>query len=198
MIAYVKGNLEEIRAESIVVEAAGLGYEINTPNSILPLLPPIGSSVKIYTYDYHREEIHQLYGFLEAGDVRLFEQIIGVSGIGPKAGMGILSVMSPDAFRFAVLSEDAKLLSKAPLIGVKTAKKLILELKDKFEKEPSGGMTEALPIEMPKAEGAKAEAVLALEALGYGHAEALKVVSAVPDTDGLTVEQVLKQALKSL
>lgn len=142
----------------------------------------------------------KLYGFLSRDDIKIFKLLLGVNGIGPKGALAILTVMTPDDLRFAILGEDAKTIAKAPGIGTKTAQRLILELKDKLDLE------EAFEVKlMHSSEEAggfdtsiKNEAVQALAALGYSSAEALKAVNAVELTEGITVEEVLKAALKQM
>lgn len=142
----------------------------------------------------------ELYGFLTRDDLNVFKLLLGVSGIGPKGALAILTVMTPDDLRFAVLGEDAKAIAKAPGIGSKTAQRLILELKDKlkledvFERKAASaeaGQGDALS-------GVKSEAVQALAALGYSSSEALKAVNGVELIPDITVEEVLKAALKQM
>ena len=135
MYSYIKGTLVEASAEGIVVDNQGIGYGILVPGQVLEYLPSIGEEVKIYTYHCVREDMIALYGFLTREDVNIFKMLIGVSGIGPKGALAILSVMSTDDLRFAILGEDAKAIAKAPGIGVKTAQRLIIELKDKISLE---------------------------------------------------------------
>src|SRR5690554_1437219 len=131
MIGYITGDLTVVSQDSIIIEQAGIGYELTVPSSAINNLPSIGSDVKIYTYLHVREDILALYGFLNHDDLKVFKLLITVSGIGPKAAIGILSALTPDDLRFAILSEDVKAITQAPGVGPKTAKKLILELKDK-------------------------------------------------------------------
>ena len=111
MYAYIKGILEEITEDAVVVEAGGIGYNIKVSASTADLLPGIGSEVKVYTYTLVREDAFSLYGFLTRDDLDIFKKLITVSGIGPKGGLAILSVMSADALRFAVMAGGAKALS---------------------------------------------------------------------------------------
>ena len=127
MISYIRGELA-----AAIVEAGGIGYGIYMSQQTLSMLPAVGEEVKIHTYLNVREDAMQLYGFLTGEDLQVFRLLIGVSGIGPKAGLNILSCLSPDELRFAVLAGDVKTISSAPGIGKKTAEKLILELKDKM------------------------------------------------------------------
>ncbi len=199
MIAYVKGELSDVTEETIVVENNGIGYEISVPFSVMDQLPASGCEVKIYTYMYVREDAMKLYGFLTKDDLKVFKLLITVNGIGPKGALGILSAITPDDLRFAVLSDDVKSISKAPGIGTKTAKKLILELKDKLKLEEAFEERLAHTEEIQTvnaAENIRSEAVLALTALGYTNTDALKAVRQVELTEDMTVEELLKKSLK--
>nr|WP_308647472.1 Holliday junction branch migration protein RuvA [uncultured Agathobacter sp.] len=201
MYAYIKGELAEKNIDHIVVEAGGIGYLIYVPAQSIDYLPDEGDQIKVYTYLYIREDAMVLYGFLTKDDLEIFKMLITVSGIGPKGGLGILSTLSADDLRFAILSGDSKTISKAPGIGAKTAQRVIIDLKDKmsleeaFEKKlenNTGGVQKTLN------SSTKNDAVLALSALGYSSAESLKAVSKVDITDDMDVEDVLKLALKNM
>ena len=135
MIHFVRGILEETGNDYVVLDNHGIGFLIYTPSSVLDELPNRGETVRMYTYMYVREDQMTLYGFLNRDDLQIFKMLISVSGIGPKGALGILSTITPNQFRFAVISGDAKAISKAPGIGPKTAQKLIIELKDKLKIE---------------------------------------------------------------
>ncbi len=200
MYAYIKGRLESFAQDSIVVEAAGIGYRIYTTAEAMQNLPGQGEEIKIYTYLHIREDQMTLFGFPAEDDLHIFKLLIGVSGIGPKGALAILSVMTADDLRFAVLSDDAKAIAKAPGVGAKTAQRLILELKDKlsladaFEQKSANVAAAAENNEML----AKNDAIQALTALGYSPSEALKAVNSVAVTGESTVEEILKAALKSV
>lgn len=198
MYSFIRGILEEIELDHVVVEVQGIGYNLYLPTNCMEYLPGIGEECKIYTYLYIREDAMMLYGFLTRDDLQLFKQLITVSGIGPKGALGILSALSADDLRFAILAGDAKAISKAPGIGAKTAQRVILELKDKmsledaFEKKLEN---EKIAVASSNNQ-VKNDAVLALNALGYSSAESLKAVSKVELTPEMDVEDVLKLALK--
>ena len=135
MYAYIKGELAEKNIDHIVVEAGGIGYLIYVPAQSIDYLPDEGDQIKVYTYLYIREDAMVLYGFLTKDDLEIFKMLITVSGIGPKGGLGILSTLSADDLRFAILSGDSKTISKAPGIGAKTAQRVIIDLKDKMSLE---------------------------------------------------------------
>ena len=135
MISYIKGALGAVEDDVIVVETGGIGLAVHVPLSLLEELPPLGEEVTVYTYFQVREDAMTLYGFLHRQDREMFKQLLGVNGIGPKGALGILSVMRPDDLRIAIVSGDAKAISRAPGIGAKTAQRLILDLKDKVDLE---------------------------------------------------------------
>lgn len=204
MISYIRGELCDIEEQKAIVDVNGVGYGIYMPQQALSLLPPMGQQVKIHTYLNIREDAMQLFGFLTKEDLNVFRLLIGVNGIGPKAGLNILSCLSPDELRFAVLSGDAKAISATPGIGKKTAEKLILELKDKLniedmlEHAAHGGDSEDLASGTDTASNTmQAEAVQALTALGYGSAESLRAVKK-SSPEFSSVEDILKEALKFL
>lgn len=201
MIAYIKGEVASIEEERIILEAGNMGYNIMMPSSSLDAQILTGKEVKIYTHLYVREDAMQLYGFLTLDELKTFRLLLGVNGIGPKAALGILSGLTTDELRFAVLSDDVKTISKAPGIGKKTAQKLILELKDKIDLEKAFE-TKQTQIEenQRKVENkdAKKDAVEALTALGYSSTEALRAVRQVDETQNMDVEMILKLALKNM
>ena len=131
MISYVKGILAEKAKDRIVVESGMMGIGIFVPMSVLEVLPPLGEEVKIYTHLQVREDDMSLYGFLSRSDLEMFRQLLGVNGIGPKGALGILSALRPEDLRLAVMTGDAKAISRAPGVGAKTAQRIILDLKDK-------------------------------------------------------------------
>lgn len=202
MISYVRGELAAVEPKKAVVDVGGVGYGVYMPQQALSLLPQPGNEVKLYTYLNVKEDAMQLFGFLTKDDLEIFKLVIGVSGIGPKGGLNILSCMSPDELRFAIMSGDARAISAAPGIGKKTAEKLILELRDKVDIEDvlnnaaHGGDAERLQAGGAES-GMQAEAVQALVALGYGNAESLRAVKKT-SPDCQTVEDILKEALKYL
>ena len=200
MIAFVKGELVAIEEDRVIVEAGGIGYNIFVSASTIGALPMEGKEVRLHTYLNVKEDLMQLYGFLTRDELNVFKLIIGVSGIGPKGGLGILSQLTPNDLRFAVASKDVKAISAAPGIGKKTAEKLILELKDKLSIEDVLDTSTESKASVSGAIGTdvQSDAVQALVALGYGSTEALKAVKQVDVAEGITVEVILKKALKYL
>ncbi len=199
MISYIRGNLAAMERDKVIVDVHGVGYGVFMPERSMGLLPQMGSEVKLHTYLNVREDAMQLFGFLTRDDLAIFKLLIGVSGIGPKGGLGILSQLSADDLRFAVLAGDVKAISATPGIGKKTAEKLIIELKDKLDLDDMlHPAEEGIPAATadPGATSVQSEAVQALVALGYGSTESLKAVKKVKLEDA-TVEEVLKAALKN-
>ena len=200
MISYVKGILAEKFEDSVVVEAGNIGLSVYVPTSLLEQLPSVGNQVVLYTYFQVREDAMSLYGFMNRQDLQMFRQLIGVNGIGPKAALGILSALRPDELRLAIVSGDAKAISKAPGVGAKTAQRVILDLKDKVHMEDilpgiaadTGSEPGSVLI------GAGQEAIQALMALGYSGLEASRAVKKVEITEDMDSEAVLKSALKHL
>lgn len=202
MIHYIRGELAALEEDKAIVDVGGVGYGIFLSVQSMSMLPPVGEEVRIYTYLNVKEDAMQLFGFLTRDDLKIFKLLIGVNGIGPKGGQAILSVLSPDDLRFAVLAGDAKTIAKAPGIGKKTAEKIILELRDKLHIEDA--LEHAVSGTDVSVGGAgtgseiQSEAVQALVALGYGSTESLKAVKKVDMSEDTDVEDVLKQALKHM
>ena len=202
MIASVKGKLEGVTADSVIIDVNGLGVEAIVPSNVINRLPRPNEDIKLHTYMHVREDAMQLYGFLEKEDLDFFKLLITVNGIGPKAAIAILSSMSTDVLTFAILSEDIKTIEKAQGIGAKTAKKLVLELKDKV------GVINAKAVELRSdsspfisltiGSAIKEEASQVLEALGYSRTEAMKAITAIEITEEMTSEDLVKSALKNL
>ncbi len=200
MISYVKGILTEIIEDIIIVETGGIGIEIHVPLTLLGSLPHIGEELKIYTYFKVAEDSMSLYGFETRRDLDMFRQLIAISGIGPKGALAILSALSPDELRMAVLAGDAKSISAAQGIGAKTAQRVILELKDKISAEDllvSTGYNNTANTS-PQESTASSEAAEALIALGYSGTQALRAVREVEIDSSMDSEAVLKAALKHL
>ena len=202
MFSYIKGTLEEYWEDTIVVESGGIGWNIHVPLSVLDRLPHVGEQIKVYTSFQVKEDSMTLYGFFSRQDLKMFKQLLGVNGIGPKGALGLLSAMRPDDLRLAVISGDAKAISKAPGIGLKTAQRLILDLKDKISVEEilmtDQEETGTTPVRTGGLPDVGKEAVDALTALGYSALEATKAVRQVEITGQMTAEDVLKASLRHL
>lgn len=203
MIAFLRGEIADITEGSLVLDVNGIGYEVLVPGQLISAVPGIGQTIKLHTYMQVREDAVVLFGFLTKDDLQMFRMLTGVNGVGPKAGLSILSAIGADDLRFAVLADDAKRIAKAPGIGAKTAQKIILELKDKlnveeaFEKKLSSVQDVQGVTEVSKSRVVQ-DAVEALVALGYSSTEALKVVRSVKPAENMDVEDVLKEALKRM
>ncbi|MCR4896922.1 MAG: Holliday junction branch migration protein RuvA [Lachnospiraceae bacterium] len=203
MFAFVQGILDGVTEDGCIVDVGGFGVNVGISARTASRLPGIGEAVKLYTYTALREDAISLYGFLNRDELDLFKRLISVSGIGPKAGLSILSELDPDSVRFAILSGDAKAISAAPGIGPKMAQRVILELKDKvrlteeslLEQAASAGGAHADTDSMSPE---RADAVAALVALGYSATESRKAVAKIPDTEGMDSGAVLGAALKYL
>ena len=201
MIAFIKGTAADASDGCLIIENNGIGYRILVPARLSDRVRR-GDDVMVYTHLGVREDALTLYGFATRDDLSLFRLLLGVSGIGPKGALSVLSVMSAEDLRFAVLAEDLRTLSKIPGIGRKTAQKLVLELKDKIDIRDAAviGDSSAAGTAVPTAdEAAQSEAVMALTALGYPSAEAYKAVrTAAALKPDAAVEDLLKTALKQL
>ena len=198
MIAFIKGTVDSLSEGKMILESHGIGYELNIPASMFDAGIREGEELKIYTHMSVREDGISLFGFLSREDLEIYRMLIGVSGIGPKAALAVLSTLTADNLRFAVLSEDVQAIAKTPGIGKKTAQKLILELKDKLsmpDLDHYAALEDTSAVSAATG-GIQQDAVSALVALGYGNTEALKAVRRVELTEGMNVEDVLKQALK--
>lgn len=197
MYAYIKGQIVDISEDNLVLECNNIGYNIRIPLSVAQRLPGIGASVKIYTYTSVREDAFQLFGFLSKDDLEIYRKLIAVNGIGPKGALSILSAMSADDPRFAILSGDAKAISKSPGIGNKSAERIILELKDKVHLMREDVLDSPVSAaDVQSGSEALNEALEAMTALGYSPSEALKALRQITVTDDMDSGAVLKQALK--
>lgn len=200
MISYVKGTVADIEENGVVVDCNGMGYHIYMSAMALGYMR-MGDEVKIHTYLQVKEDDMQLYGFLSKDDLQIYKLLLTVNGIGPKAGMGVLSGLTADEIRFAVLSDDVAAISKAPGIGKKTAQKLILELKDKLNLQDAFEQKIANQNDLTGDtyfSDSRKETVQALTALGYSSSDALRAVKQVEDAEGMDTEQLLKAALKKM
>lgn len=196
MISYIKGEITEIKHDKIIVENNNIGYNIFVPASIFTELPGVGRNIKIYTYLNVREDAMQLFGFVSEDDLEVFKLLLTVNGVGPKGALKILSGISPDELRIAVITNDVLTVSKAPGVGKKTAEKLIIELKDKFN-VGDGMLTgeEFINSKTPEMD-LKFEVVSALSSLGYSDSAAYKAVAKAMNDEIKDSQNLLKEALK--
>lgn len=204
MIGYIKGTIEGIFKDSVFIENNGIGYRIFTSGMAIEQIRGLHQEVKFFTYLHVREDELSLFGFPETEELDTFKLLLGVNGIGPKAALSILSVLSVRDLSLAVMSGDAKAITRANGIGAKGAGRVIMELKDKlrFEdlfpaEESMEEVTGSSPDRADKGNGVQ-DAVLALVSLGYSEFEALKAIKQIPEAELLEPEELLKAALKKL
>lgn len=198
MYYYVQGTVTHLAANLAVIDCGGVGYACRTTTNTISSLN-VGKVHKLYTYLYVKEDIFELYGFASEGELNCFQMLIGVSGVGPKAALAILSYNSPEGLTMAIISGNEKALTSAPGIGKKIAQRIILELKDKMSKGQlsiggmegfSGGST-FIP------EDKTSEASAALAVLGYSQQEIMLALKGL-ELDSLTLEEIIKQCLKKM
>lgn len=199
MFAYIKGRLDYKHNEYIVVEANGVGYKINTALSTIEKTGSIGDEVKIYTHLHVREDVMSLYGFATHEELNMFELLISVSGVGPKAALSVISSVSSSKFGLAVITDDVKTLTKAQGVGNKVAQRIILELKDKIKKEQNSylNVESDNKVDAGRENSRASEAISALMVLGYTPLEAGKAVNSVYSEE-MDLESIIKSALKGL
>ncbi len=209
MFYYLSGTLALAAPGLAVVDVGGVGYKLTISENTCAALPRRGLTdaaapgVKLYTYMAVREDDIELFGFASEAELSSFRMLLGVSGVGPKAAMAILSILTPEKFALAVCMEDRKAIAKASGIGPKTAARIVLELKDKLQKQfaaDAGDLPDAEEAEFVAATGGKgklAEAQDALLVLGYTRQEAVHVLKSIP-VDQMSVEDIIKEALKKM
>lgn len=200
MFSYIKGRLAEKNKDYVVVDVSGVGFKIYTSaNSLADPAISKGDDVTFHTYMYIKEGIMDLYGFSTREELRLFELLITVSGVGAKGAVAVLSVASPSKIGLSIVTDDAATIKKASGIGPKTAQRICLELKDKIKNEDivSENTDAFQPIETASDSSARGDAVSALVVLGYTSQEAQRAVAAVKDNFD-DAESYIKRALKNL
>ena len=191
MIAAVEGILASKGNNSVIIKAGAVSFLINVPGSTLSKLGHPGNTVSLHTHMYVREDNISLYGFSSPQELALFEQLITVSGIGPKVGLALLTTLSAEQIIKAILGSNDALLSQVPGIGKKTAARVILDLKGKLEKGWEGEV-------IPSISQGDTDAVAALTGLGYSIREATQALSSIPQSDNLSLEEKVRQALQRL
>lgn len=196
MFAYISGKLVDKESNASIVEAGGIGYRIYMPINSIKKLPEKGETVKIYTYYYVREDNISLYGFNNKEELRMFELLLQVSGIGAKSAIVMISEMSPSQFAMDVIAGDVSGLVKIPGIGNKTAQRIILELKDKLKTESAIIKAEQKGEIISKGDDNSSleEAIAALQVLGYQKKEIQNAISKI-QVQGLSVEDIIRKAL---
>ncbi len=197
MYSYIKGVLTKKQNEYIVIETGGIGYKISTALTTIQAAGDLGNELTVFTHLHVREDAMSLFGFITQEELNMFELLISVSGVGPKAAISLISSLPPSKFGISVITNDYKTLTKAQGIGGKTAQRIVLELKDKIKKE----QISALDLEnigdmsFGDENSTFSEAISALMVLGYSPAEASKSVSSVYK-DEMDLETIIKSALK--
>ncbi len=191
MFYSLKGILSQKFENFLVLDIGGVGFKVFTSEGTLSGAAQ-GTEITVYTYTHVREDALDIFGFLSKEELSFFQKLISISGVGPKVALAILSTHSPQGIVFAVLSSDAKKLSRAPGVGIKLAQRIILELKDKMKNEE---VTEAIETPVAASRGNE-EAIGALLALGYSEGEARRAIASVGD--GLSLEETIKKALIAL
>lgn len=200
MIGFVNGEVEEIYEDRILIDCGFMGYNIFVCGNVIESCS-VGEEIKLYTYLNVREDAMNLFGFLTKDELKVFKMLITVNGIGPKGALAILTIMTPNDLRYAVMTEDSKLISKAPGVGAKTAQKVILELKDKLEIDSF--ITSSMETMNNKDSYSSdkndivEEATEALVALGYTQKEIVKVIKGCDISECRTTEEVIKIVLKN-
>ena len=198
MLAYIKGTIEDKAKDYVVIETTGLGYKVFMPETAMEKLGNIGDKVKVYTYYRVREDDISIFGFNTKEELRMFELLLSVSGIGAKTAIIMISIIEPSEFALAVIANDISKLVEVPGIGTKSAQRIVLELKDKLKKEENIEKKEGKKTKDSK-ENVQAieEAMSALQVLGYNKKEIEKVFEKI-EKDNLTVEELIKHGLKEL
>ena len=204
MLAYIKGTLEMKMTDYIVIDVGGLGYKVFMSNTGIEKLGNIGETIKVYTYYKVREDDISIFGFNTNEELRMFELLISVSGVGAKTALTMLAVCEPSEFALAIISEDVTSLTRIPGVGPKSAQRIILELKDKVKKEQqieqltkaTKGIKTKLEAKIENEEKVN-EAMAALQVLGYNKKEIEKVFEKL-DKDKLSTEELIRQGLSNL
>lgn len=198
MFNYISGTVEELAPNMAVLDCGGLGFQLNTSAYTAGSLK-LGEKAKLFTYVYIREDLFEIYGFSSRSEKRCFELLIGVSGVGPKAAISILSTGTPESLMMSILNGNEKAIMAAQGVGKKIAQRVILELKDKLAKETNAIDFSGVPAPAPMVSpgGKRGDAAAALAVLGYGTAEINAALKNI-DTDALETGEIVKAALRQM
>ena len=196
MISYIRGKLEAKNLDSVIIDVGGIGYKINMSTNSMDRLGETGTEVKVYTYMREREDDISLFGFCTNEELKMFEQLLGVSGVGAKSALSILANISPSSFALAIITGDINTLKGLPGIGAKSAQRMILELKDKM-KTQEAIETEVTSVQVIAKNDKTKDVIEALQVLGYSRKD-IELAMAKINTEELTVEEIIKQGLKYL
>lgn len=201
MYAYIRGILADIEKDCIVVDNAGIGYNVHVYSTQMLSLPGLGEEITVYTYTCVSEDKFMLFGFLAKEELDLFKLLISVNGVGPKSAQAMLSVLGVDAIISAIVTEDAKTISKTPGLGAKTAGRLINDLKDKvgdYSLSAIPGISKESIVPSAKFTETEEECIVALVNLGYSRTNAAKAVQMVEDRENMSAEELIRPALKNV
>jgi len=200
MFYHINGVVTDIEPNLVVLECGGVGYALNASLNTISSVRT-GERAKLYTYECIREDAHDLYGFASKSEKHCFELLLGISGVGPKAALSILSSNTPDGLALAVLNGDEKALTSAPGIGKRIAQRILLELKDKMAKESASvdfaDLTPAVPAS-DAASAARSDAIAGLSAPGYSMPEINAALRTLPSIEGMSADQIIKAALRAM
>lgn len=198
MIGFVRGTIYDLTYDNVILDVAGVGYNVMITAKDAGDMPGVGSEVRIHTYLSVREDAMKLYGFLSKAELDFFKMLICVNGVGPKVAQGILAVMGPDELRMAILAGDSKTIAKCPGIGAKTAQRIIIDLKDKMDIEESLAEASTISHETEGTSDNMHEATQALVALGFSATETMAALRKVENAKDMDTEALIKAALKHL
>lgn len=194
MIAYVKGTLEMKFDHYIVIDVSGIGYKVYMAENAIEKVGELGQVIKVHTHYHVREDDISLYGFNTNEELKMFELLINVSGVGAKSAMNMLAHITPSSFALAVITDNLVALTQIPGIGAKSAQRIILELKDKLKTQTAISKTAEIK-EAIQEENKQSEAVAALQVLGYNKKEIERVLEKIEEIEKLSVENIIKKAL---
>ena len=198
MFYHINGVVTDIEPNLVVLECGGVGYALNASLNTISSVRT-GERAKLYTYECIREDAHDLYGFASKSEKHCFELLLGISGVGPKAALSILSSNTPDGLALAVLNGDEKALTSAPGIGKRIAQRILLELKDKMAKESASVDFADLTPAVPASDAAaRSDAIAGLSVLGYSMPEINAALRTLPSIEGMSADQIIKAALRAM
>jgi len=198
MIGQLRGTLLEKRPPVLLLDVGGVGYEVEAPMTVFYDLPDAGAELTLHTHFVVREDAQLLYGFADRYERELFRALIKVNGVGPKMALAILSGIEADRLARCIQDQDTPSLVKVPGIGKKTAERLVIEMSDRLDKIDGGPVSLPGRVDTRQPDDARSDAIAALEALGYRNKDAAAAVAKAADEDGLSSEQLIRKALKSL
>lgn len=198
MISFVRGKLVDVLGDKVIIDTGNFGLEINVPMVLINKLPKINEEVLIYTYFKVSEDAMSLYGFNTRKELDIFKLLISVNGVGPKGALAILSILDSYDFALAVISDDEKAISKASGIGLKTAKRIIIELKDKIDLAEFSYTDEDLKDNNPVSSAVFKESIEALLSLGYSQSEATKALRSIEIDENMQSSDIIKLAFRVL